>query len=484
MIRLNPKKNQTKTVTHTIFPPTDDYFSTLLSSKEFQNLLETDATTSIGMKNVAEYYNVDHIWNAFVEGTISENPAGEYFMLLKIVKIFSPNDNLWISFVEGLHRHAGILISLTCSKFDYEDNNLTHNSLKNVHFKHAGVPHFKECKLSPISVLNSIIKKEYDAPMLKNLMQVQVLYPKNKTVNIASAMKNLREMSQWISTNKKISAEPTISKRISEDLSQILTLSRASDRNSLRPKFNKETIVYQTDMDLKSFEKKCTAEGEKCAAGFPDMLTSEEYSNYIKDPFNIEITRALLLKKSPQETYTGHRAGGRHLPPYGISFKSLTEDVGVFDGKMRKIDVRHFNAYIIVPRIVYTLSAKLKKEPLHNLLGKTDEVQLIKFITRYGYATRGQPFCKLHCAYEKYTNNINSVNFVNNCDDWHRIIPVTVFLVMLFNACLMYQPNEPDNGKNLLITALQGFDYGISFTDETFMNTLSKYFGLIKLFVI
>ena len=103
MIRLNPKKNQTKTVTHTIFPPTDDYFSTLLSSKEFQNLLETDATTSIGMKNVAEYYNVDHIWNAFVEGTISENPAGEYFMLLKIVKIFSPNDNLWISFVEGLH---------------------------------------------------------------------------------------------------------------------------------------------------------------------------------------------------------------------------------------------------------------------------------------------------------------------------------------------------------------------------------------------
>ena len=64
--------------------------------------------------------------------------------------------------------------------------------------------------------------------MLKNLMQVQVLYPKNKTVNIASAMKNLREMSQWISTNKNLSAEPTISKRLSGDLSQILTLSRAN----------------------------------------------------------------------------------------------------------------------------------------------------------------------------------------------------------------------------------------------------------------
>ncbi len=125
-----------------------------------------------------------------------------------------------------------------------------------------------------------------------------------------SSMMNLRQMSQWISTNKKLSAEPTISKRISEDLSHILILSRASDRNTLRPRFHGETIVYQTDMELKSFEKKCTAEGEKYAAGFPDILKTEEYSKYIKDLFNMDITRTLLTKKSPHETYTGHRAGG------------------------------------------------------------------------------------------------------------------------------------------------------------------------------
>jgi hypothetical protein len=476
MIRLNPQNCQTNPVTHTIFPPKDDYFSTLLRSQEFQKLLETDATTTHGMKNVAKYYKVDKIWNDFIKGTSSDNPAWKYFMLLKIVKIFSPNDNLWISFVEGLHRHAGILICLTCAKFDYEDNNLMHDSLRNINFKHAGVPHFKESKLSPIIILNSIIKQQYDAPMLKNLMQVQVLYPKNKQVNIVSSMKNLKQMSQWISTNKKLSAEPTISKRLSEGLSEILTLSRASDRNTLRPKFIGDKIVYQTDMELKLFEKKCTVEGEKCAAGFPDILKTDEYSKYIKDPFNMEITKMFLTKQAPKETHTGHRSGGRHFPPFGISFKSLTEDVGIFDGKIRIIDVRHFNSYILVPRIVYTLSTKLKKEALHNLLGQSDEVQLIKFITRYGYATRGQPFCKLHCAYEKYTNNINKVNYINNCDGWHGIIPVTVFLVMLFNACLLYQPDEPDEGKNLLITALQGFDYGISFNDDTFMNTLSKYF--------
>jgi hypothetical protein len=96
-----------------------------------------------------------------------------------------------------------------------------------------------------------------------------------------------------------------------------------------------------------------------------------------------------------------------------------------------------------VPRLVYQLSTKLKKEAL------------IKFLTRYGYATRAAPFCKLHGAYARHTSNINNVNYINDCNDWNRIIPVTVFLVMLFNACLMYQPNESMEGRNLL----HGFEW-------------------------
>jgi hypothetical protein len=120
-IRLNPQILQTEPVTHNIFPSTDDYFSTLFSTNEFQNFLETNATTTTGMKDVPKYYKVDHIWNCFIQETSSKNPSWQYFMLVKIVKIFSNNDNLWISFVEGLHRHAGILICLTYSEFDYED---------------------------------------------------------------------------------------------------------------------------------------------------------------------------------------------------------------------------------------------------------------------------------------------------------------------------------------------------------------------------
>ena len=216
-----------------------------------------------------------------------------------------------------------------------------------------------------------------------------------------------------------------------------MILSTPNHRRKLRPKIT-DKFVYQTDVGIKKFEQMCTAQTERLAAMYPKLLTSNEYIKYIKDPFSKERTMAFLTKHSPRETWTGHRAGGRFYPPFGITLESLTMDVGTFDGKIQVLDVQHLNAYVLVPRLVYTLSTKLKKEAIQNRIGKPDEVKLIKFLTRYGYATRAQPFCRLHCEYAKYTNNINNVTYINNCDGWHRIIPVTVFLVMLFNSCLMY----------------------------------------------
>jgi hypothetical protein len=61
--------------------------------------------------------------------------------------------------------------------------------------------------------------------------------------------------------------------------------------------------------------------------------------------------------------------------------------------------------------------------------------------------------------------------YVNGCGGKEQIIPVTIFLVMLYNACFMYQS---DNRSNLLITALDTFDLGASINHEKFMNTLSE----------
>jgi hypothetical protein len=135
----------------------------------------------------------------------------------------------------------------------------------------------------------------------------------------------------------------------------------------------------------------------------------------------------VLNTQTPRQTKTGHRGGGQFYPPYVITYESLTSNVGTTDKKMQKIDVWHYNAYLLVPRLVYTLSTKLKKEAMHNRIGKSNELKLIKFLTRYGYTTRAAPFCKLHGApYARYTSNINNMNYINNCDDWNRTIPVTV----------------------------------------------------------
>jgi hypothetical protein len=147
----------------------------------------------------------------------------------------------------------------------------------------------------------------------------------------------------------------------------------------------------------------------------------------------------------------------------------------MLERQVQLIDVRHYNAYLLVPRLVYQLSTKLKNDAIHNCIGQAEEVKLIHFLTRYGYATRAAPFCKLHGAYGKYTN-MQNVNYINNCNDCNRIIPVTVFLVMLFNACFMYHPKAE---TNLLITALNGFDYGMSLTNDMFMSTMSKFFHQI-----
>ncbi len=87
---------------------------------------------------------------------------------------------------------------------------------------------------------------------------------------------------------------------------------------------------------------------------------------------------------------------------------------------MRFINARHYNAYLIMPRLVYILSTKLKGDVLHKRLGQEYDVEFIKFITRYGYATRTNPYCKLHGAYTKYTD-MHNATYINNCDDMIRM---------------------------------------------------------------
>ena len=134
----------------------------------------------------------------------------------------------------------------------------------------------------------------------------------------------------------------------------------------------------------------------------------------------------------------------------------MTGDVGRFDLlgnkdlKRRYIDARQYNMYVIMPKMVYLLSSTLTKAALHKQIGQQHKMGLINFISSFGYGTRPGPFLTLHRAYTKYTN-LTNMQYINNCDSKDCIIPVTVFLVMLFNACCTYH-----KGKTtlMLVTAL------------------------------
>ncbi len=158
-------------------------------------------------------------------------------------------------------------------------------------------------------------------------------------------------------------------------------------------------------------------------------------------------------------------------PPYSIFWESLTSVVGPVVEKRQKIDVRHANGYLIIPGIVYLLSTKLQKMVLNDCLGEEQEMNLINLIVRFGYAMQKQPHVTLHGAYSRYTT-LNQTAYIQGCfDNVNQIIPVTIFIVMLYNACFTYQA---DKSTNLLISALDNFDISSSVDDDTFMNTFSE----------
>jgi hypothetical protein len=210
MIRLNPQQKPDKAVTRNLFPPKDNYFTQLFATN-YREFLETNATTDEGMRNVARHYDVEKQWKSYLNSSRVDNHAKDYYKLLHIVKTLSNCDLVWISFVEGLHQHAAIIMCLTCSRFNLEDNNINDNLLTKKDFNLVGLPHYKTPQMSPIEVLNEILNGSFDAPMLMNPFSVQLLLPAHKKLQIDALMNGLKESSMWISTNKKLSTEKPIS---------------------------------------------------------------------------------------------------------------------------------------------------------------------------------------------------------------------------------------------------------------------------------
>ncbi len=115
--------------------------------------------------------------------------------------------------------------------------------------------------------------------------------------------------------------------------------------------------------------------------GFSKFITSTEWDEYIKNPFDTTARENYLHHVSVVRDPKKSR-NKKLYPPYGLTIASFTTNVGVVEvkEKQRKIDAGHVNAYLIMPGIVYHLSATLKKGNIHEYVGKNKEMQLIQFL--------------------------------------------------------------------------------------------------------
>ncbi len=105
------------------------------------------------------------------------NLASRYYYLLLLVKVQSKKDNVWISFYEGLHRHASLLITLLSAVFNTTMNSLKFNTLSVDYFKQYQLLNFKSVNETPHERLNKIFERKIIAPMLTETFPIKCIIP-------------------------------------------------------------------------------------------------------------------------------------------------------------------------------------------------------------------------------------------------------------------------------------------------------------------
>ena len=113
--------------------------------------------------------------------------------------------------------------------------------------------------------------------------------------------------------------------------------STAKRRNchDLRPEWlDTDMFTYQQDMTQDVYSTKTAHGKENTAIGFSRFVTGDEWTQYMKNPFNVEARQQYLQYMSGSRKSRG-ATSKQTLPPYGLTFASYTTDVGVMDLKAK-----------------------------------------------------------------------------------------------------------------------------------------------------
>ena len=471
MTQLNPYPESKKPI-KTYLAPFDTEYKNYIKSNSFKTFLLNDGTTAKGMNAIAKHYDVLSEWKT---STHEGDFLTQYYDLLLLVKTKSTKDNVWFSFVEGLHRHAAIVLSLLCSKFDYDKNALIPKSLDVNTFAAAGITHLRNNEttitITPEYMIQQINSNDEHMRMLKRPFHVTAYFPSHEECNISTLTDVLTLKSASYSNNKLNSAHKTISIKIMEVLQDSLNNSTTKQRRSkTQPIFHDNEMKYQQHVAKKIFKDQMNANSnDDSFLGYSKTLQKQEWINYINNPFDKEI-----LKKFTNIIVGANSDKNKKplQPPYGLFWDNLTYNPTYTQSNktIRSIDSSHVNGYLIIPLLVHKLVDKL--QPTDDLLVANDtKVNMIHALTRVAYGMRKNPSVQLHPAVYHYCTEANVTEYTQALEGIHIVIPVTVFLVTLYNASFMFDVKK---SRNLLVSALKRFDLGSTVGDNTFMNTMSK----------
>jgi hypothetical protein len=193
--------------------------------------------TQKGLQAIATYYGVTDEWCEATTGQTFN--IKHYFDLLLLVKKQSKKGHVWISFYEGLHRHAALMMCLLCSKHDLVNNKVKYGSLSAEYITtKVSIKGINQPTKTPLEQLIGIyIDEDIKAPMLTTLVTIKAFIPKLQVSDLKHDDLDFLLKASWtysenISNTKRTLADKSMTISLADILDTIGKMSKPQDQNN------------------------------------------------------------------------------------------------------------------------------------------------------------------------------------------------------------------------------------------------------------
>jgi hypothetical protein len=212
--------------------------------------------------------------------------------------------------------------------------------------------------------------------MLTEPFNLRVIIPKKVegaiSINAVAKFTNeITKYSELISNSKKTSAENRTSSLLSKTLHHDQQMSTLDKHNmtTIRPNLF-HTYKFQVQVKREVHMKNIKENNDNFVVyTYCEPLHTTKWDEFIKNPLNDKAKRDFLDEMTKRSKYTLSELTEEEkkikiniYPPYGILWEGMTSDVGGNKGGVRKVDLRFYNGYQMLPSIVTILHAKIKNE--------------------------------------------------------------------------------------------------------------------------